>query len=103
VKKVKRPERPADYPKLENYAPTPFMLPTSHYDKRKADRAVKFIEMLPHTKGRWEGKPFWLLPWQETIIRDLFGVVKEDGTRQFRTVYVEIPKKNQIRFAATAM
>lgn len=103
MKKVKRPERPADYPKLENYAPTPFMLPTSHYDKRKADRAVKFIEMLPHTKGRWEGKPFWLLPWQETIIRDLFGVVKEDGTRQFRTVYVEIPKKNQRRFAAAAM
>ena len=94
MKKVKRPERPADYPKLENYAPTPFMLPTSHYDKRKADRAVKFIEMLPHTKGEWEGKPFWLLPWQETIIRDLFGVVREDGTRQFRTAYIEIGKKN---------
>ena len=86
--------RPPNYPKLENYTPTPFMLPTSHYDKKKADRAVKFIEMLPHTKGEWEGKPFWLLPWQETIIRDLFGVVKEDGTRQFRTAYIEIGKKN---------
>ena len=90
----KKSERPADYPKLENYTPTPFMLPTSHYDKRKADRAVSFIEMLPHTKGEWEGKPFWLLPWQETIIRDLFGVVREDGTRQFRTAYIEIGKKN---------
>ena len=94
MKAVKRSERPADYPKLEKYSPTPFMLPTSHYDKRKADRAVKFIEMLPHTKGEWEGKPFWLLPWQETIIRDLFGVVREDGTRQFRTAYIEIGKKN---------
>ena len=39
-------ERPSNYPKLENYTPTRFMLPTSHYDKEKADRAVRFIEML---------------------------------------------------------
>ena len=69
------------------------MLPDSHYDKKKADRAVKFIEMLPHTKGEWEGRPFWLLPWQEQIIRDLFGIVKAEGFRQFRTAYIEIPKK----------
>ena len=87
-------ERPKDYPVLKDYKPTRFMLDTSHYDEEKADRAVRFIEMLPHTKGRWAGKPFWLLPWQEQIIRDIFGVVKEDGTRQFRTAYVEIPKKN---------
>ena len=85
--------RPTNYPVLKNDKPTHFMLPESHYDKEKADRAVKFIENLCHTKGRWAGKPFWLLPWQEQIIRDVFGVVKEDGTRQFRTSYVEIPKK----------
>lgn len=87
-------ERPKDYPKLENYTPTRFMLPTSHYDQRKADRAVTFIENLKHTKGQWAGKPFFLLPWQEQIVRDIFGVVKEDGTRQFKTAYVEIGKKN---------
>ena len=76
--------RPKDYPKLKNYQPTRFMLPTSHYEKAKADRAVKFIENLRHTKGKWAGKRFWLLPWQEQVIRDLFGIVKEDGTRQFR-------------------
>jgi len=85
--------RPDDYPKLKDYKPSRFMLPDSHYDKKKADRAVKFIEMLPHTKGEWEGRPFWLLPWQEQIIRDLFGIVKADGFRQFRTAYIEIPKK----------
>ena len=53
--------RPAGYPKLKNYKPSRFMLPTSHYDKAKADRAVRFIENLCHTKGRWSGKPFWLL------------------------------------------
>ena len=86
--------RPANYPKLENYEPTRFMLPTSHYDEAKADRAVTFIENLKHTKGKWDGKPFWLLPWQEQIIRDIFGIVDENGHRQFRTAYIEIGKKN---------
>ena len=86
-------ERPASIPKLKDYKPSRFMLPTSHYDQEKADRAVRFIEMLPHTKGEWEGKRFWLLPWQERIIRDVFGIVREDGMRQFRTVYIEIAKK----------
>ena len=85
--------RPKDYPKLKNYQPTRFMLPTSHYDKAKADRAVTFIENLCHTKGKWAGKRFWLLPWQEQLIRDIFGIVKTDGNRQFRTAFVEICKK----------
>ena len=70
------------------------MLPDSHYDKDKADRAVAFIENLCHTKGKWAGQPFMLLPWQEQIVRDLFGIVKENGKRQFLTAYIEIPKKN---------
>ena len=86
-------ERPKEYPRLTDYQPTKFMLSTSHYDEEKADRAVRFIENLPHTKGQWAGQPFWLLPWQEKIIRDVFGTVREDGTRQFRTAYVEIAKK----------
>lgn len=86
--------RPKNYPKLKDYKPSRFMLPTSHYDKAKADRAVRFIENLRHTKGKWAGKRFWLLPWQEQIIRDVFGIVDERGNRQFRTAYVEIGKKN---------
>lgn len=85
--------RPKVYPKLKNYKPSQFMLPTSHYDKKKADRAVTFIENLCHTKGKWAGTPFWLLPWQEQLIRDIFGIVKPDGNRQFRTAFVEICKK----------
>ena len=88
-----RETRPKDYPKLKNYQPSEFMLATSHYDKEKADRAVKFIENLCHTKGKWAGKRFWLLPWQEQLIRDIFGIVKTDGYRQFRTAFVEICKK----------
>ena len=79
--------------KLKKYTPTKFMADTSHYDKDLADYAVLFIEQLCHTKGTWAGKPFELIDWQEQIIRDLFGVIKDNGYRQFNTAYIEIPKK----------
>ena len=79
--------------KLKNYKPTRFMAKTSHYSKKMADFAVMFIEQLTHTKGTWAGKPFELIDWQERIIRDLFGVLKPNGYRQFNTAYIEIPKK----------
>ena len=69
------------------------MAEDSHYDKGAADFAVAFIESLCHTKGTWAGKPFELIDWQERIIRDLFGILKKNGYRQFNTAYVEIPKK----------
>ena len=34
------------------------------------------------------------MDWQEQIIRDLFGILKSNGYRQFNTAYIEIPKKN---------
>lgn len=80
--------------KLKDYTPTKFMAEDSHYDKAAADYAVRFIECLAHTKGTWAGKPFELIDWQERIIRDLFGIIKPNGYRQFNTAYIEIPKKN---------
>lgn len=80
--------------KLKRYKPIVFKAKDSHYDKEAADFAVAFIENLCHTKGTWAGQPFQLLDWQEQIIRDLFGILKPNGYRQFNTAYVEIPKKN---------
>ena len=79
--------------RVKRFQPTEFMLPTSHYDKARADHAVAFIQSLKHTKGVWAGQPFLLFDWQEQIIRDLFGVVKANGYRQFNTAFVEICKK----------
>jgi phage terminase large subunit-like protein len=76
------------------YKPSQFMAKDSHYDKAAADYAVGFIECLSHTKGIWAGKKFELIPWQERIIRDVFGILKPNGYRQFNTAYIEIPKKN---------
>ena len=79
--------------KLTDYKPTKFMAEDAHYDKATADYAVGFIECLCHTKGTWARKPFELIDWQERIIRDIFGILKPNGYRQFNTAYVEIPKK----------
>ena len=80
--------------KLTDYKPTKFMAEDAHYDKAAADYAVGFIECLCHTKGTWAGKPFELIDWQERIIRDIFGILKPNGYRQFNTAYIEIGKKN---------
>ena len=64
------------------------------YDENKAQRAIRFCEKLKHTKGRFDNAPFLLEPFQKRIISDVFGTVLDSGARQYRTVYVEIPRKN---------
>lgn len=64
------------------------------FSEAKAQRAVKFFESLKHTKGQFYGQPFLLLDWERQIIRDVYGTLKDDGMRQIKYVYVEIPKKN---------
>jgi len=63
------------------------------FSQARADRAVRFFELLKHTKGQFSGQPFVLLPWQRQIIEDVYGTLKEDGTRQYKHVYIELPKK----------
>lgn len=59
-----------------------------------ADRAVGFVRNLTHSKGEWGGKPFQLRKWQEDILRRIYGTLASDGRRQYRTCYIEIPRKN---------
>jgi phage terminase large subunit-like protein len=86
-------EEAAKLRKLKRYKPTKFMAEGSRYDKEAADAAVTFINCLKHTKGEWYGMPFELIDWQEQIVRDIFGILKPNGYRQFNTAYIEIPKK----------
>ena len=64
------------------------------FDNARAMYAVNFIQSLKHTKGKWAGKPFELLPWQYEVIKDVYGTLDENGRRQYQFVYLEIPKKN---------
>ena len=52
-----------------------------------------FEKVLRHSKGQNAGKPFTLLPWQHHVLRELFGRLNPDGTRQHRVGYIELPKK----------
>ena len=62
---------------------------------KKALRVKRFIENLECTQGEWAGKPFRLMKWQwEDVILPLFGTLRENGLRQYRFCYLEIPKKN---------
>ena len=67
------------------------------FDKDKAERACKFIELLSHTKGRWAAKRLLLKlePWQCFMICNIFGWVrKSDDFRRFRKVLLLVPRKN---------
>lgn len=66
-----------------------------HFDKPLADRAERFFaSILRHTSGQWAGKPFALEKWQRQIVRDIVGWRRADGTRKYRMVYLEVPRKN---------
>jgi hypothetical protein len=48
------------------------------------ERAIEFMSNLPavHTDGK-----IGLFGWQEKIIRDVYGTLRDDGLRQYQTVY----------------
>lgn len=64
-----------------------------HLDERAAERAVIFVNGLSHT-GDHEGKPFDLRPWQADITRRLWGTLDGQGRRQYRTLFLFIPRGN---------
>ena len=65
------------------------------FDDTKAYRPCKFLELMPHMKGKWAGKPLMLEPWQIFILTTIFGWVKKaDGKRRFRRAMVLVPRKN---------
>ena len=64
------------------------------FDKEAAKVAIAFFGLLKHSKGEWAGKPVTLEPWQQFHIWSLFGWKRADGTRRFRTSYLEVARKN---------
>jgi phage terminase large subunit-like protein len=67
------------------------------FDVAKAERACRFLELLPHVKGGWAANAelMVLQPWQIFIICVLFGWVKvATGMRRFSLAYIEVPRKN---------
>jgi len=65
------------------------------FDEYDAKRFIAFFEQfLTHTKGKWAGQPFILLPWQRFALASIFGWKKDDGSRRFSTFYCQVGRKN---------
>lgn len=64
------------------------------FDERAAKRATAFFPLvLRHSKGKWSRTPVYLEPWQQFIVGSLFGWKRDNGTRRYRTGYVECARK----------
>ncbi|WP_158738635.1 terminase large subunit [Alteribacillus sp. YIM 98480] len=63
------------------------------HDKERAMEPIEFLQMLKLTDD-FHGKPFVLMDWQHEVLWDVYGTVTDEGYRQYRYAYLEIPKKN---------
>jgi phage terminase large subunit-like protein len=61
-----------------------------------ARRVLEFFEThLRHTSGANAGQPLRLAPWQRReLIAPIFGTLRPDGRRQYRTAFVTMPRRN---------
>lgn len=70
------------------------------FDPKAAAKVCRFIELLPHSKGKWARKKelIRLEPWQVWILCCTFGWLhkagERAGLRRFRVLEVIVPRKN---------
>jgi phage terminase large subunit-like protein len=77
-----------------------------YFDVDEAERVCRFIEALPHVKGKWAAQRQMLIlaPWQSFIVCNIFGWRRhKDGLRRFRSAYLRIPRKNGKSVLAAAI
>lgn len=72
------------------------------YDEQKATLAVDFIEnFCRHSEGRSDRLKLEL--WQKATVAAIFAIVDEEGTRQFREVFLVVARKNGKTLFASAL
>ncbi|MCR4508920.1 terminase large subunit [Pseudomonas sp. 32.2.56] len=64
------------------------------FSEDHAQHALEFFLFLRHSKGEWAGEQFVPSPWQQFWVALAFGWMRADGTRRFRRVWEEVPRKN---------
>lgn len=77
-----------------------------YLDNGAVFRACAFIEMMPHTKGKWAQKSMraTLEPWQIFFVANIFGWKrKKDDLRRYRRALLWVPRKNGKSFLASAI
>jgi len=84
----------------------PLMTDSAGIKYEPVERVCKFIELLPHVKGKWarQRKTLTLEDWQVFTVGSVFGWINRDtGLRRFRTAYDEVPRKNAKTTLASAI
>jgi phage terminase large subunit-like protein len=65
------------------------------FDLEAGQRVVDFVERFcRHHEGELAGQLVVLEEWQRQTYRAVFGWMRADQTRRYRTAYIEIPRKN---------
>lgn len=65
------------------------------YDPVAGNDPIEFFEhQLIHVKGSLAGEKFILQPWQKSVIANLFGWKRPDGTRRYRETLIYVPRKS---------
>lgn len=59
------------------------------------ERAVQWLRRRKHPKNPAPGSPFTLDPWQEQIVRRIYGPRDADGRRIVREVFLGLPRGNR--------
>lgn len=67
------------------------------------ERAVQFLRRLKHPKSTLPKRAFQLDPWQERIVRRIYGPGNADGTRTVNTVVILVPRGNRKTSLAAAL
>ena len=74
------------------------------FDVEAGRRVIAFVEGLcRHYKGEWAGKPMVLENWQRAIIMEAFSWKRPDGLRVYRTIWMELGRKNGKSALAAAL
>ena len=74
------------------------------YDQKKANSAIEWIEEHTfHTEGKLAPNNFILELWEKAFVSALFGIVDENGIRQFREAVLIIGRKNGKSLLAAAI
>ncbi|MKM01672.1 terminase large subunit [Salmonella enterica subsp. enterica] len=74
------------------------------FNRDLAERACRFVQLLPHSSGDLAGQKLILEPWQSFIFCSIFGwVTKKDKKRRFREAYIRVARKNGKSFFAAGI
>ncbi|MCK7349294.1 MULTISPECIES: terminase large subunit [Enterobacter cloacae complex] len=74
------------------------------FDRELAERACRFVQLLPHSSGDLAGQKLKLEPWQAFAFSSIFGwVTKKTKKRRFREAYIRVARKNGKSFFAAGI